>query len=92
MRTSRRTQWNLGARVSGAALISGSLAVAGVALLPSAVSAVALPVNKQVVQSESSSTCQVANARLDWGVKESFRSYSSGSIANGEWVTDNGAG
>lgn len=30
--------------------------------------------------------CAVQSAELRWGVKESFRSYISGSIANGEWT------
>ncbi|MFF2273003.1 HtaA domain-containing protein, partial [Agromyces sp. NPDC058136] len=32
-----------------------------------------------------SGQCTVADATLDWGVKESFRSYLSSGIANGEW-------
>ncbi|MDN5730656.1 MAG: HtaA domain-containing protein [Yaniella sp.] len=35
--------------------------------------------------------CQITNATLDWGVKESFRAYISGSIANGSWDTSEGA-
>ena len=35
--------------------------------------------------------CAVSSAELSWGVKESFRSYISGSIANGEWTTAGGA-
>ncbi|MFC5339141.1 HtaA domain-containing protein [Leucobacter denitrificans] len=35
-------------------------------------------------------TCAVDSAELRWGVKESFRNYISGSIANGEWITENG--
>lgn len=31
--------------------------------------------------------CDVSDATLDWGVKESFRAYIDGSIANGEWTT-----
>lgn len=92
MRTAWRTQLNLGARVSGATLLAGSLAFAGLAAFPVAGNAVVLPANEQVVETESSDACQVVSARLNWGVKESFRSYISGSIANGEWVTDNGAG
>lgn len=30
--------------------------------------------------------CEVSAATLSWGVKESFRSYISGAIANGEWT------
>ncbi|MGO3146466.1 MAG: HtaA domain-containing protein [Leucobacter sp.] len=36
-------------------------------------------------------SCTVDSAELRWGVKESFRNYISGSIANGEWTTENGA-
>lgn len=35
--------------------------------------------------------CQIEDATLQWGVKESFRSYISGSIANGDWETSDGA-
>lgn len=35
--------------------------------------------------------CAVQDARLEWGFKESFRAYVSGSIANGEWQAADGA-
>jgi hypothetical protein len=35
--------------------------------------------------------CAVESAELDWGLKESFRAYIDGSIANGEWTTADGA-
>jgi hypothetical protein len=35
--------------------------------------------------------CPVDASSLTWGFKESFRSYISGSIANGEWTVANGA-
>jgi hypothetical protein len=35
--------------------------------------------------------CVVDDASLTWGFKESFRSYISGSIANGEWTVADGA-
>lgn len=35
--------------------------------------------------------CAVQSAEFGWGVKESFRSYISGSIANGTWETSDGA-
>ncbi|MFM9877450.1 MAG: HtaA domain-containing protein [Rhodoglobus sp.] len=34
--------------------------------------------------------CTVSDATLTWGFKESFRSYISGTIANGEWIVANG--
>lgn len=39
----------------------------------------------------ASSTCTVTGGDLKWGVKESFRSYISGSIANGGWEVADGA-
>ena len=36
-------------------------------------------------------TCAVDAATLTWGFKESFRSYISGTIANGEWTVADGA-
>ncbi|WP_157157046.1 HtaA domain-containing protein [Diaminobutyricimonas sp. LJ205] len=35
--------------------------------------------------------CTIEDASLDWGFKESFRAYISGSIANGEWTVADGA-
>lgn len=35
--------------------------------------------------------CEVSDASLVWGFKESFRAYIDGSIANGEWTTDGDA-
>ena len=35
--------------------------------------------------------CIVEDATLTWGFKESFRSYISGTIANGEWTVSDGA-
>lgn len=35
--------------------------------------------------------CAVQDARLEWGFKESFRAYVSGSIASGEWQAAEGA-
>ncbi len=35
--------------------------------------------------------CPVDDATLTWGFKETFRSYISGSIANGEWTVADGA-
>ncbi|YAL83535.1 HtaA domain-containing protein [Dermacoccaceae bacterium W4C1] len=40
---------------------------------------------------KTAGACAVSTATLNWGFKESFRSYISGSIANGEWVTSGGA-
>ncbi|MGO1950205.1 MAG: HtaA domain-containing protein [Mycobacteriaceae bacterium] len=47
---------------------------------------------------DSDTTCEaedgengVTDARMGWGIKESFRSYIRGSIANGDWTTGDGA-
>ena len=42
-------------------------------------------------QEADAGTCQIDDAALQWGVKESFRSYISGTIANGDWETSDGA-
>ena len=39
----------------------------------------------------TATSCPVSDASLTWGFKESFRSYISGSIANGEWTVSDGA-
>ncbi len=36
-------------------------------------------------------SCKATGRDLEWGFKESFRSYVSGSIANGDWTTRGGA-
>jgi len=35
--------------------------------------------------------CSIVDADLRWGFKESFRSYLTSTIANGQWVVDGGA-
>ena len=35
--------------------------------------------------------CEITDATLTWGFKESFRAYVDGDIANGEWTTADGA-
>ena len=40
---------------------------------------------------EAATGCLVESGDLTWGFKESFRSYISGSIANGEWTVADGA-
>ncbi|MCU1439354.1 MAG: hypothetical protein JWP85_351 [Rhodoglobus sp.] len=39
----------------------------------------------------ASASCTVDDATMTWGFKESFRSYISGTIANGEWTVADGA-
>lgn len=40
---------------------------------------------------ELTSSCEVTGGTLEWGVREAFRSYISGSIANGGWEVSDGA-
>jgi len=40
---------------------------------------------------DGDANCQVTGGTLTWGVKEAFRSYISGAIANGEWTVSDGA-
>lgn len=72
-----------GALVAGAALMGGLLVAPSAAL---AQPAVAAPAHAEPVLAEDAAACRIADATLTWGVKESFRSYISGSIANGEWT------
>ncbi len=62
-----------------------ALAVAG-ALVPAA--ATAAP---SVATAVDAGTCTVTEAHIDWGFKESFRSYISSAIAHGSWETVDGA-
>jgi hypothetical protein len=44
-----------------------------------------------LTEAAAAQVCQIADATLAWGVKESFRSYVSGSIAHGDWTTNGNA-
>jgi len=44
-----------------------------------------------IAAAESDDSCAVTDAAITWGFKESFRSYISGSIANGKWEVADGA-
>lgn len=67
--------------------LTAAIALAGSALLvPSAANA-----GPTVAEDAVSSACSVTGGSLNWGVKESFRSYISGSIANGSWEVADGA-
>lgn len=68
--------------VSRIGVLAAAAALAGSALLvaPTAASA-----------QTSDAACEVTGSTLSWGVKESFRAYISGSIANGAWETSDGA-
>lgn len=64
-------------------------AIAAGLLLPTGVLATAAPA---VAEEDPGPLCQVTGGELTWGVKERFRSYISGTIANGEWTVSDGAG
>lgn len=84
LRTARR-----GTVALGAAALATSLL-----LVPTAAGAVAetvLAPAGPVASEGSTESCAVTDGTLSWGVKERFRSYISGSIANGEWQTTDGA-
>lgn len=65
---------------AAAALLASAL------LVPAAANAAPI-----LAEDAASSTCTVTGGELSWGVKESFRSYISGSIANGSWEVADGA-
>ncbi len=73
-------------RTFGAATLAAALLVPAVAVT-AAVAATPAPASAD----EPGPTCEVAGGELTWGVKEAFRSYISGTIANGEWTTSDGA-
>jgi hypothetical protein len=53
-----------------------------------ALAAVALIGMAPAPASAAAPDCDISDATLSWGFKESFRAYIDGSIANGEWSTD----
>lgn len=67
----------------------GVVAIAAGLLAPAA--ALAAPTTAALAD-DPGTTCQVTGGELTWGVKEAFRSYISGTIANGEWTVSDGAG
>ncbi len=71
-----------------------SLAAAPVILVASPAAATSAVAATPVVVSASATdtACTVTGGELRWGFKESFRSYISGSIANGAWEPIDGAG
>ncbi|MEO5919656.1 MAG: HtaA domain-containing protein [Pseudolysinimonas sp.] len=74
-------------RPLAAALAGGLL---GLGMLGPAAAAAAPPSAESVVGMIGPG-CDVTDATLTWGFKESFRAYIDGDIANGEWTTAGGA-
>ncbi|MHA3682901.1 HtaA domain-containing protein [Leucobacter sp. HY1908] len=64
----------------------GAGALAAVALVGPAYAAPVQLAPAMPLQTNDVAACNVTEASFTWGVKESFRSYISGSIANGEWT------
>lgn len=78
----------LGSTVLGSTVLATTVLAAGLGLM----SAPAMALATGPAPAETGDTeCAVTASELKWGVKESFRSYISGSIANGEWTTADGA-
>ncbi|MFD1859268.1 hypothetical protein EHW97_02270 [Aeromicrobium camelliae] len=61
-------------------VLVAAVAAGGFAVLPTAASAEA-----------DAGQCEITGGSLSWGVKESFRAYISGTIANGGWEVSDGA-
>ena len=71
----------LRSRIAAAGLTVGALLAFGAAAPASAA-----PASEAVTAADAE--CEIVDASLTWGFKESFRAYIDGSIANGEWTTD----
>lgn len=74
-------------RVALAVTVPAALAVGLLAATPAA----AVTASTTTTAPTPAGSCAVTEAQLVWGVKESFRSYISGSIARGEWTVVGGA-
>ena len=80
-----------GRPVNASPILRSSLALGGALLASSMLLA---PVSAQaapLAAEDAAAACTVTDGTLTWGVKESFRSYISGSIANGSWEASDGA-
>jgi hypothetical protein len=60
--------------------------------LPAVVTVAAGPASATGAPRASAEVCAAASGAWEWGFKESFRAYISGSIANGEWTTEGDVG
>lgn len=87
--------------VIGGTAATGSVSTVTVASAPASASASATPAATGTASPMPSAStappvpgaaCQLTDARLTWGFKESFRAYVTGSIADGEWTTSGDAG
>lgn len=89
VRSAARATGRAGGARLGGSLLGGALLASGLLLAPAA--AIAAPVAAEDTATDAANLCTVTDGTLSWGVKESFRSYISGSIANGEWDASDGA-
>ncbi|UTX52733.1 HtaA domain-containing protein [Leucobacter aridicollis] len=80
-----RAASRLSAAVSGAAVVAAMLVApaAAQALAPSSIA-------QSTAAPAGTGSCEITGGTLKWGVKASFRSYISGSIANGSWEPGDG--
>lgn len=78
--------FRFGLRSAAAALALGASLAGGVTI------AQAAPVSDAASQASAEGRCEVRDARVEWGFKESFRSYLSGAIALGSWSTSGDVG
>ncbi|WP_241156154.1 HtaA domain-containing protein [Leucobacter chromiireducens] len=72
-----------GSRICRRATAAIGAGLIGLGLLAAPTAATAAP---SAATAPVGAACTVDSATLTWGVKERFRSYVSGSIANGEWT------
>ncbi len=81
----------ISALAAGLAIALVGIGPAGVAHSAAESAAGLAPATTAESAAADSTECVVSDATITWGFKESFRSYVSGSIANGEWTVADGA-
>ena len=70
---------------TGAAFAPGAASAPGTGTAPAPGAASAPTADTVLLAPGAAAACTVTGGSLTWGVKESFRAYISGSIANGSW-------
>lgn len=92
-------QHNTRGRIASRALAATALTAMAILAPTAANAATTSPATAATTENDASATpandatgsCQVTGGSFNWGIKESFRSYISGSIANGSWEVADGA-
>ncbi len=95
----RNTLWKAVSRATSVRVAAAALLLTVLGTQPAAAQpAVAQPAAASAAATATenaapigASVCEISDAQLSWGVKESFRGYISGSIAQGEWEVSDGA-